>query len=88
MDIMMTCDERALLVEIERGGMHGSVALRGLSRAAKGLITKGFGYWIGRIGGGVYMYSTVLGSAQLGIDWDNGPRPTYNDQTGEYEVEA
>lgn len=82
----ITREERALLSEIERGGMHGSVSMRGLNKAAKGLIAKGLGYSIGRIGGGFYIHSTVKGSACLGIDWDNGPRPRYDERKGEYVV--
>ena len=82
----ITRAERALLVEIERGGMHGSVCMRGLNKAARGLIAKDLGYSIGRIGGGYYVHSTVRGSAYLGIDWDNGPRPTYDERKGKYVI--
>jgi hypothetical protein len=84
----LTGGELALLVDIERGGMHGSVTMRGLSKAARGLIAKGLGYSIGRIGGGYYIHSTVAGSACLGIDWDNGPRPPYDEAKGEYAISA
>jgi len=82
----ITREERALLIAIERGGKHGSVTMRGLSKAAKGLIAKKLGYSIGRIGGGYYVNSTVAGSACLGIDWDNGPRPPYDERKGEYVI--
>lgn len=83
----LTCNERALLVAIERRGMHGSVTMNGLNRAAKGLIAKDLAYSIGRIGGGVYINSTVKGSACLGIDWDNGPRPAYDETKGEWTID-
>ncbi len=82
----ITREERALLIEIERGGSNGSVSMRGLDKAAKGLIAKGLGYSVGRIGGGHYTYSTVKGSACLGIDWDNGPRPSYDERKGAYVI--
>lgn len=81
-------EERALLITIERGGSHGAVAMQGLNKAAKGIIAKGLGYSIGRTGGGHYIYSTVKGSACLGIDWDNGPRPPYDERKGEYVISA
>jgi hypothetical protein len=84
----LTREERALLIAIERGGPHGSVSMRGLDKAAKGLIAKGLGLSIGRIGGGYFINSTVKGSACLGIDWDNGPRPRYDEHKGEYAIEA
>lgn len=84
----LTREELALLVEIERGGWLGSVSMQGLNKAAKGLIAKGLGYSIGRIGGGFYIHSTVKGSACLGIDWDNGPRPRYDERKGAYVISA
>ncbi len=82
----LTSAERALLVEIERGGPSGFVCLRGLDKVSRGLISKGLAYSIGRIGGGYYVFSNIKGSACLGIDWDNGPRPDYDESRGEYVI--